>query len=166
MHLLLYGFSDIRTGFSFFPLFVFVLYDPYGIIIARRLDLSRNYKILMQKKRRQKMKKMKRISTVLVLAMMLASIFSSSIAFAAMPPDNTASPNTIMTCARSFVATSSTRARAEVSATSSGQTPFITSEITLQSAPLGTTRFTACKCQISHRTSAVIHTAAIWRNPA
>ena len=88
------------------------------------------------------MKKMKRISTILVLAMMLASIFSSSIAFAAMPPDNTASPNTIMSCVSSFVATSSTRARAEISATSSGQTPFITSEITLQSAPLGTTRFT------------------------
>ena len=83
------------------------------------------------------MKKMKRISTILVLAMMLASIFSSSIAFAAMPPDNT-----IMSCVSSFVATSSTRARAEISATSSGQTPFITSEITLQSAPLGTTRFT------------------------
>ncbi len=88
------------------------------------------------------MKKMKRISTILALAMMLASIFSSSIAFAAMPPDNTASPNTIMSCVSSFVATSSTRARAEISATSSGQTPFITSEITLQSAPLGTTRFT------------------------
>ena len=88
------------------------------------------------------MKKMKRISTVLVLAMMLASIFSSSIAFAAMPPDNTASPNTIMTCARSFVAVSSTSAIAEVFAGSSGDTPFITSEITLQSAPLGTTNFT------------------------
>ena len=91
------------------------------------------------------MKKMKKISAVLVLAMMLASIFSSSIAFAAMPPDNTASPNTIMSCVSSFVATSSTRARAEISATSSGQTPFITSEITLQSAPLGTTRFTNVK---------------------
>ena len=91
------------------------------------------------------MKKMKRISTILVLAMMLASVFSSSIAFAAMPPDNTASPNTIMSCVSSFVATSSTRARAEISATSSGQTPFITSEITLQSAPLGTTSFTDVK---------------------
>ena len=91
------------------------------------------------------MKKMKRISTILVLAMMLASVFSSSIAFAAMPPDNTASPNTIMTCLLTFVTTSSTKARAEVFAGSSGQTPFITSEITLQSAPLGTTSFTDVK---------------------
>ena len=91
------------------------------------------------------MKKMKKISAVLVLAMMLASIFSSSIAFAAMPPDNTASPNTIMSCALTFLATSSTSAIAEVFAGSSGQTPFITSEVTLQSAPLGTTRFTNVK---------------------
>ena len=110
------------------------------------------------------MKKMKRISTILVLAMMLASIFSSSIAFAAMPPDNTASPNTIMTCARSFVAVSSTSAIAEVFAGSSGDTPFITSEITLQSAPLGTTSFTDVKGSTKTKTvenqTSILHTCS------
>ena len=110
------------------------------------------------------MKKMKRISTILVLAMMLASIFSSSIAFAAMPPDNTASPNTIMTCARSFVAVSSTSAIAEVFAGSSGDTPFITSEITLQSAPLGTTSYTDVKDSTLTKTvedqTSILHTCS------
>ena len=107
---------------------------------------------------------MKRISTILVLAMMLASVFSSSIAFAAMPPDNTASPNTIMTCARQFVAVSSTSAIAEVFAGSSGDTPFITSEITLQSAPLGTTSFTDVKGSTKTKTvenqTSILHTCS------
>ena len=111
------------------------------------------------------MKKMKRISTILVLAMMLASIFSSSIAFAAMPPDdNTASPNTIMSCALTFLATSSTRAIAEVFAGSSGDTPFITSEITLQSAPLGTTSYTDVKDSTLTKTvedqTSILHTCS------
>lgn len=84
----------------------------------------------------------KRLTTILVSVLLIASAFSSSAVFAAMPPDNTADPQTIMTCTRSFVATSSTKARAEISATSSGQTPFITSKVTLQSATLGTTKFT------------------------
>ena len=83
----------------------------------------------------------KRLTTILVSVLLIASTFSSSAVFAAMPPDNTADPQTIITCAYSFKATSSTRARATVSATSSGQTPFITSKITLQSAPLGTSSF-------------------------
>lgn len=85
--------------------------------------------------------KKKRISTILVLVMLLVSVFSSTMAWAAVNND-TIDPQSIITCSRSFVATSSTKARAEVSATSSGDTPFITSKITYQSAPLGTTRFT------------------------
>lgn len=83
----------------------------------------------------------KKLITSIVLVLLIASAFSSSAVFAAMPPDDTIDPQSIITCSRSFIATSSTKARAEISATSSGETPFITSKVTLQSAPLGTTSF-------------------------
>lgn len=83
----------------------------------------------------------KRLTTILVLVLLIASAFSSSAVFAAMPPDDTADPQSIVTCVKSFVATSSTKASAEVYASSSGKTPYITSKITLQSAPLGTTEY-------------------------
>ena len=98
------------------------------------------YKFLMKKEKITMRRK--RLTTILVLVLLIASAFSSSAVFAAMPPDNTADPQTIMTCSHSFVATSSTRAKADVYATSSVTSPtYITSKITLQSAPSGTTSF-------------------------
>lgn len=85
--------------------------------------------------------KKKRISTILVLVMLLVSVFSSTMAWAAVNND-TIDPQSIVTCTKSFIATSSTKANAKVYATSSGYTPYITSKITLQSAPLGSTKFT------------------------
>ncbi|MCI8631283.1 MAG: hypothetical protein HFG67_03290 [Firmicutes bacterium] len=84
--------------------------------------------------------KKKRISTILVLVMLLVSVFSSTMAWAAANND-TIDPQSIVTCTKSFIATSSTKAKATVSASSSGNTPYITSKITLQSAALGSTRF-------------------------
>lgn len=97
------------------------------------------YKFLMKKEKITMRRK--KLITSIVLVLLLASAFSSSAVFAAMPPDDTADPQSIVTCIKSFVATSSTKASAEVSATSSGNTPYITSKITLQSAPLGTTTY-------------------------
>ena len=108
--------------------------------MPKMFKFTSKYKFLIKKEKITMRRK--KLITSIVLVLLLASAFSSSTVFAAMPPDNTADPQTIMTCSRSFVATSSTKASATVSATSSGKTPFITSKITLQSADLGSTKFT------------------------
>lgn len=108
--------------------------------MPKMFKFTSKYKFLMKKEKITMRRK--RLTTILVSVLLIASAFSSSAVFAAMPPDNTADPQTIQSCTFSFKATSSTKATATVSATSSGDTPFITSKITLQSAPLGTTKFT------------------------
>ena len=97
------------------------------------------YKFLIKKEKITMRRK--KLITSIVLVLLLASAFSSSAVFAAIPPDDTIDPQSIMTCTYSFKATSSTKAKATVSATSSGEPEYITSKITLQSAPLGTTNF-------------------------
>lgn len=108
--------------------------------MPKMFKFTSKYKFLMKKEKITMRRK--RLTTILVSVLLIASAFSSSAVFAAMPPDNTADPQSIMTCTASFKATSSKKASATVSATSSGQTPFITSKITLQSAELGSTKFT------------------------
>lgn len=83
----------------------------------------------------------KKLITSIVLVLLLASAFSSSAVFAAMPPDDTIDPQSIVMCTSSFIAQSSTKAKAEIYATNSGSTPYITSKVTLQSASLGSTNF-------------------------
>ena len=127
--------------------------------MPKMFKFTSKYKFLMKKEKITMRRK--RLTTILVSVLLIASAFSSSAVFAAMPPDNTADPQTVQSCTFSFEATSSTKARAEVSAVSSGITPFITSKITLQSAPLGTTTFTDVSGSTSTKTvenlTAILH---------
>jgi len=87
------------------------------------------------------MKRNRRIAILLVLAMSLTMILSVGAVWAAVGGGEI-QPYTVFQCTRSFEATSSTSAEADVYGVSSGIAEYITSLITLESAPLGTTSFT------------------------
>lgn len=84
-------------------------------------------------------KKSRTFIAVITLIALLLPTFSS---YAAAGGGNTAEPNTIISYAISFKATSDDTGLADVYATSSGKATFITSKVTLQSAPLGSASFT------------------------
>lgn len=90
--------------------------------------------------------KTRKTNILIVIALTLAMLFSMSAVFAdtsnpGLEGSESIGVRTVNGCTSSFDAESSSRAVAEVGGTSSGFPSFITSKITLQSAPLGTSYF-------------------------
>ena len=83
--------------------------------------------------------KLRMLIALLTLFALLLPTFSS---YAAAGGGNTAEPNTIISYAISFKATSNDTGLADVYASSSGKATYITSKVTLQSAPSGSTSYT------------------------
>ena len=89
---------------------------------------------------RKHSRKFRTLIAVITLFALLLPTFSSYAA--AGGGGNVAEPNTVISYAISFKATSDDTGLADVYATSSGRASFITSKVTLQSAPSGSTSFT------------------------
>ena len=84
--------------------------------------------------------KLRMLIALITLFALLLPTFSSYAAIGG--GGNIAEPNTIISYAVSFKATSNDTGLADVYATSSGKATFITSKVTLQSAPSGSTSYT------------------------
>lgn len=82
------------------------------------------------------------IKILTAVVLVLALVFSMNVvAFAGVNDNSSPALRTIIGIAKSFVADSSKSATASVRSVSSGETPYITSKITLQSAPLGSKNY-------------------------
>ncbi|MHC1723934.1 MAG: hypothetical protein AB9836_12110 [Aminipila sp.] len=86
--------------------------------------------------------KKRSIKILTAVVLVLALVFSmNAVAFAGVDSNNSSVLRTVVNIAKSFVADSSKSATATVRATSSGETPYITSKMTLQSAALGSSSY-------------------------
>lgn len=80
--------------------------------------------------------------TLAAIVLIIVLVFSmSTVAFAESRNANEAESYTIVGIAKSFIASSSTKAIMDLQAIASGDTPYITSKMTLQSAPLGSSNY-------------------------
>lgn len=86
--------------------------------------------------------KNKKLSKIAVLITLISLLLLPAGSAYAETSDENIETRTITTCSYSFLASSSVSADAYVYAVSSGIASYITSKITLQSAPLGSSSFT------------------------
>ena len=97
--------------------------------------------LFSRKEQKMKNKKTSKILILLMIVTLLIPAFGSA-AYAKSDTDNSIAPMTAAVIRYSFDATSNVKGDAYVYASCTGIATFITSKITLQSAPLGSASFT------------------------
>ena len=86
--------------------------------------------------------KKRNLSRILILITIIALLLPVGSAYAAVIDEGTAEPQTVTTVSYSFTSSSDVVGDAYVYAVSSGIASYITSKITLQSAPSGSSSYT------------------------
>ena len=86
--------------------------------------------------------KKRNLSRILILITIIALLLPVGSAYAAVIDEGTAEPQTVVSYVLSFSTSNNIIGNVHVYARSSGEADYITSKITLQSAPLGSSSYT------------------------